>query len=302
MEGDPFQQVGRIWVDEEKDLFPFEKEVSLFLFRTWVLWPEYGPRRTFTARLLAEIVTLQHYDGMLRPSRGRLKTLTELRERVAEPWFEEFYKHFVSQELVGGIDRLIDAGRTPRQQDEIIDKAIRVPTISLDMLTFLLRVRTQAPELAQVNIAAQFISLNGFKRPDLYDMRPGEREKTPGISYDKVYGNWKHSKPTLGLDFIITTQWKELASLRLSDQNFLLTLSRLVNDNRKVLTILAQYHWLLEFFKAKYPAISKVQHWPFLPDFKERQPVDIEPLTDEQLQIAKKADDELHPKRKCKDG
>ena len=165
MEDDLLQQVGRIWIDEEKNLFPFEKEVTLFLFRAWVLCPEYGPRRTFTARFLAGIVTLQHYDAGCRPKLGRLKTLTELRERVAEPWYEEFYKHFVSQELLGGIERLIDAGRTPRQQDEIIDKTIRLRAISVDMLDYLLRATDQVPDLAKVNVATKFITLNGFNRP-----------------------------------------------------------------------------------------------------------------------------------------
>jgi hypothetical protein len=195
---------------------------------------------------------------------------------------------------------LIDVGRTPGQQDEIIGEAIRLRAISVDMLDYLLRATHQAPDLAQVNMAAEFISRNGFKRPDLYDMRPGERNKTPSLGYDKVYDNWKYSKPTLGLDFVITTQWKELASLRLSDQDFLPTLSQLANDEQKIRTFLAQYHWLLDFFKEKHPAMTKVQHWPSLSDFKERQPIDIPLLTNEQLQIAKQADAVLHPKRRRK--
>jgi hypothetical protein len=77
-------------------------------------------------------------------------------------------------------------------------------------------------------------------------------------------------------------------------------LSRLANDDQKIRAILAQYHWLLDFFKEKRPAMSKVQHWPFLSDFKERQPIHIPLLTNEQLQIAKQADAVLHPKRRRK--
>lgn len=291
------QGVDRIWVKGKKDIFPFEKEVTLFLFRTWVLWPEFGPRRAFTASLLAGIITQQRCDTKLRPRRGRIKSLVELQQRITEPWYEEFYEHFFSQKWIGGIDKLIDVNRTRRQQDAVITRAKRSRAISIDMLDFLLRTTNQAPDLAQVNIAAKFISLNGFERPDLYDMRRGERKKSAGIGYDKVYINWKHSKPTLGLGFIVTTQWKELDALRLSDPSFLLTLSRLANDDQKMRTILAQYHWLLDFFKTKQPAMVKVRHWPFLPDFNDRQRLDIQPLTAKQLETAKQAAESVPKKR-----
>jgi hypothetical protein len=48
--------------------------------------------------------------------------------------------------------------------------------------------------------------------------------------------------------------------------------------------------------------MTKVRRWPFLSDFKERQPIDIPVLTDEQLQTAKQADKDLHPNRKGKNG
>jgi len=295
MEDDLLQEVGRIWVDGKRNLFPFEKEVTLFLFRTWIVWPEYGPRRASTARLLAGIITLQDCDSELRPT-GGLNTLTALQKRIVEPWYEEFYKHFGSRELVGGIEKLIDVYRTRRQQDALVVRTIRSRAISLDMLDFMLRAAFQEPALARVNVAAQFISLNGFNRPDLYDLRRGRRKKAPAIGYDKVYTNWKHSKPTLGLDFIITTQWKELASLRMSNSNFLPILSRLANDDQKIRTTLAQYHWLLDFFNIKLPAMTKVRHWPFLSDFKDRQPLDIRPLTTAQLQTAQEASAKLGQK------
>jgi hypothetical protein len=289
MKEDLLRHVDRIWVKGEKDAFPLEKEVILFLFRIWVLWPEFGPRRAITAKLVAGIITLQRYDAKLRPKLGKIKSLTELRQRVTEPWYEQFYKQFFSQEWIGGIGSLIDVTRTSRQQDSLIARSKRSRAISIDIMDFLLRATRQAPDLAQVNIAAWFISMNGFERPHRYDLRRGERKKASGIGYDKVYISWKNSKPTLGIDFVITKHFKELNSLRISDPNFLLTLSRLANDDQKIRTILAQYHWLLDFFRKENPAITKVRHWPFLPDFKDRQPLDIQPLTDRQLQTAQKA-------------
>src|SRR5450759_1688262 len=107
MKDDLLHHVDRIWVKGEKDVFPFEKEVVLFLFRIWVLWPEFGPRRAITARLLAGIITLQRCDAKLRPKPGHIKSLAELRRRVFEPWYEQFYKKFFSQQWIGGIESLI---------------------------------------------------------------------------------------------------------------------------------------------------------------------------------------------------
>jgi hypothetical protein len=289
MKEDLLRHADRIWVKGEKDVFPFEKEVILFLFRIWVLWPAFGANRAITARLLAGIITLQRCDAKLRPRPGHLKSLAELRRRVTEPWYEQFYNHFFSQQWMGGIERLIDVGRTRLQQDAHIAKAKRSRAISIDIMDFLLRATRQDPDLAQVNIAAWFISMNGLERPHRYDLRRGERRKASGIGYDKAYINWKNSKSTLGIDFVIAKHFKELNSLRISDPNFLPTLSRLANDDQKIRTILAQYHWLLDFFRKENPAITKVRNWPFLPDFKDRQPFDIQPLTDRQLQTAQKA-------------
>jgi hypothetical protein len=290
--------VDRIWIKGEKEVFPFEKEVILFLFRIWVLWPAFGANRAITARLLAGIITLQRCDVKLRPKLGQIKSLAELRQRVSEPWYEQFYKHFFSQQWIGGIESLIDVGRTRRQQDARIATARRLRAISIDIMDFLLRATNQVPDLAQVNIAARFISLNGFDRSHRYDLRRGDRKKiSPFIGYDKVYINWKLSKPTLGLDFVITKHFKELNSLRISDPKFLPILSRLANDDQKIRTILAQYHWLLDFFRTKHSAITKVRDWPFLPDFEDRQPLDIQPLTEKQLQTAREAEALLPKKR-----
>ena len=285
--------VGRIWVQGKKTTFPFEKEVTLFLFKIWALWPEYGPRRAFTARLLGASVTLQHCDAKLRPLSGKISSSAELQRRLAEPWYRQFDKHFLSQKWIGGIGRILDIHRTSRQQDAVIERAKRLRAISIDMLDFLLRATNHASDLAQVNMAAKFISLNGFERPDRYDMRRGERQKASGISYDKAYINWKHSKPTLGLDFVIAKQFPELDALRLSDPNFLPILSRFANDDQKIRTLLAQYHWLRDFFRTKQPTMLKVIHWPYLDYFGDRLPLDIEPLTEQQLQTAKKAKEDL---------
>jgi hypothetical protein len=288
MKADLLADVGRIWVQREKT-FPFEKEIVLFLFKTSALWPEFGPRRAFTAKLLAGVVTLQHYDAKLRPRIGTIKSAAELRRRLAEPWYKQFEKHFLSQKWIGGIAEIINIHRTRRQQDAIITRAKRSRAISIDILDYLLRATNQAPEFAQVNIAEEFILANGFERPDRYDMRRGERKKDAGIGYDKVHNNWKHSKRTLGIDFVISKEFAELDALRLTDPYFLPTLSQLANDDQKIRTILAQYHWLRDFFIEKQPAMGKVRHWPCLPYFCDRQPLDIELLTEKQLQTAKTA-------------
>ena len=60
----------------------------------------------------------------------------------------------------------------------------------------------------------------------------------------------------------------------------------MAHHHEKIKALFAQYHWALDYLKAELPAVSKVGSWPELAWFQQRQPLDLQPLTDQQLEIA----------------
>ncbi len=89
-----FKRIGRLSLGD-KETFRFERELALFVFRTWIIWPGPAINSTNVSRLLAQAITLQKCSQLGRLQRGRIESLSELQDRISSAWYRQFFKQFV---------------------------------------------------------------------------------------------------------------------------------------------------------------------------------------------------------------
>ena len=287
---DLLRDVERLWIEGREPDFPFEREVTLFRFRVWVLMPVFGPTAGRAARLIARIVTMHRCNSKGQVTTGQIGTLDDYRKRLNEDWFGKFYQSSFFHERVGNLRSAF----TTSNLGEAVQRRRAAMGMSIDMLDFLLRAVNYHLEFATRRHATTFISHNGFNRADNYEVRIGEKkrarvEKTnQPIRPITVEKHWDSSPPTLGLAYLIAKTFSELDSLNVSDEHTLLTLVRLANNGDDIQRLLGQYKWLLDFCTDRLRNFGKHDSWPRLTCAIDPIGLALEPLTAEQLRILEK--------------
>jgi hypothetical protein len=286
---DLLRDVEALSIDGRHPIYPFEKEVTLFRFKIWVLAPVFGPLASTAARLIARIVTMHRRDAQGKVMAGEIKTLDEYRTRLNEEWFERFYKSSFVQEWAHNLRSIFMANDFAAK----IEERRAALQMSIDILDFLLRTAKYHPEFATRKFFKIFISRNGFNRRDNYRVPIGEKkrvqvEKTnQPIKPITVERHWDSSPPTLGLAYLIANT--ELDSLKVNDGHTLLTLMRLANDGEFVHELLGQYESLLDFCTQHLRDFKKHRSWPRLTRSIDPICLGLEPLTADQLGILQNA-------------
>jgi hypothetical protein len=291
---DLLRDVERLWIEGREPDFPFEREVTLFRFRVWVLVPVFGPTAGRAARFIARIVTMHRCNSSGEVTSGQIRTLDDYRKRLNEDWFGKFYQSSFFQERIGSLRSVF----TTSNLDVAAERRRAAMGMSIDMLDFLLRAANYRPEFATRKHATTFISHNGFNRADNYEVRIGEKKRArvqktnQPIRPITVEKHWDSSPPTLGLAYLIAKTFSELDSLKVSDGRTLLTLVRLANETEFIQELLGQYEWLLDFCAEHLRNFGKLESWPRLTRSIDPICLALEPLTDEQLRILEKAPEE----------
>ncbi len=284
---DLLRDVERLWIEGCDPNFPFEKEVTLFRFRVWVLVPVFGPTAGRAARFIARIVTMHRCNSRGEVTSGQIRTLDDYRKRLNEDWFGKYYQSSFFHERVGNLRSVF----TTSNPGEAVERRRAAMGMSIDMLDFLLRATKYHPKFATRKYAKTFISHNGFNRADNYEVRIGEKkrarvEKTnQPIRPITVEKHWDSSPPTLGLAYLMAKTFSELDSLNVSDEHTLLTLVRLANNANDIQQLLGHYKWLLDFCTNHLRNFGKHDSWPRLTCAIDPIGLALDPLTAEQLRI-----------------
>jgi hypothetical protein len=138
------RDVERLWIEGCNPNFPFEKEVTLFRFKIWVLMPVIGPRAVKAAWSIARLVTLNRKNSHGEITSRQIKTLEEYRKRFDEDWFEKFYQSSFFQEWVGNLGWMF----TVSNFGEEVERGQAQIRMSVDMLDFLLRAAKYHPSVS----------------------------------------------------------------------------------------------------------------------------------------------------------
>jgi hypothetical protein len=268
--------------------FPFDRELAVAVFFSWVLWPNNRSRQRAVARLVASAIAfrLTEQDGD-RPH--SVKRLDRFITRLSESEFQSFYKSFF--EKVGGFPAL-QKTYPPSWYDDHADITRGQLNSSLDIVEFLLKAGQYDPHKASRNVAHQFLAKNGFDRSwEFYGFGVGKARKgrEPSLSEDRVSQYWDHAPGTLGLAYLLRSTWRELWELKFYDPDILSKLHSLAHNHEMILHFFQNYNWLLEFFDQKLSRILKFGKLEPLIGFADKMPINIEPFTDKQTALLQSA-------------
>lgn len=275
--------------------FPFDRELAVAIFLAWVLWPNNRSRQRAIARLVACAIAFRpliEHDGD-RPH--SVKRLDRFITRLNESEFQSFYQSFFQK--VGGFPAL-QKTYPPSWYDDYADTTRAKLNSSLDIIEFLLKAGQHDPSKASRNVAHQFLAKNGFDRSwDFYGLKVGKvrKDRTLALSEDRISKYWDLAPDTLGLAYLLRSNWRELWELKFNDLDLLAKLHSLAYNDEMILRIFEQYNWLLNFFDQKLGRIAKSDNFPVSVGVVGMRPIDIEPFTDKQMAILQSMGKRLGP-------
>jgi hypothetical protein len=211
--------IGRLTRDH-RPIFPYEKELVLYLLLIASLWPNDYERLLTAARLFSGALNF-HFS---RAPKDMYRRARLLRRKLSRKKINFFNKHFFVR--IGGPPSLLFCPSVERFHRDVWERIAEL-TIILDFTEYIFKSSILSKKICSASFAYHAIANNIFSRKGGYGVAEGPKRKskrgntTAVTTAESVRAKCKHAPETTILSFIMT-RWYPFHFFDPANPNFFL--------------------------------------------------------------------------------